>query len=127
MSLKNLQKELSHLPYKDMMVLADELAKQLVARQEEAACANTIADVLSKLNLVPAGLSEDEKMEEKYLREAFNRKRTINVQHANGGWSIECPTLPGSNVVGISLRPMFPMMLDQIITMQALTRAGKTR
>jgi hypothetical protein len=125
MSLKNLQKELSHLPYKDMMVLADELAKQLLARREDAACANTVADILSKLNLVPAGLSDDEKMDEKYLREAFNRKRQINVQAQTGGWSIECPTLPGSQVIGTSLRPMFPMMIDQIITMQALTRAGK--
>lgn len=126
MSLRNLQKEIAHLTYAEMMTLSDELAKQLLARMEEADCANTIADVLSKLKLVPATMGDDEKQEEKYLRIAFNRKRQIIVQaNPTTGWNIECPTINGSQVIGNTLRSMFPMMIDQIVTMQALTQGNK--
>lgn len=120
MSLRNLQKELNHLTYSEMVTLADEIAKQLVARTDESACANTIADVLSKLKIVPPSMSDDEKAEERLLRSAFSRKRQVTIQTNSSGWSLECSTLPGSQVIGNALRPMFPMMIDQIITMQAL-------
>ncbi len=121
MSLKQVQKELKHLSYSEMMLLAKEVSERLTTQRDPDVQPNVIAEILTKLDLVPAAPTDLEQQEEKLLRKAFSRKRTLSVQCQPTSWSVDCPTVPGSQVIGSSLRQMFPLMLDQIITMQALT------
>lgn len=127
MSLKNLHNDLRKLSYLDMMTLSEALSEQLSLRRAEyeTSGANVLANILSTLELAPAGLTDLEKDEEKLLREAFRRKTSVLIQREHAGWSIGCSTIPGSQVLGVALRPMFPLMLDQIVTVQALTTMGK--
>jgi hypothetical protein len=127
MSLKNLHNDLRKLSYTDMMILSEALSAQLSARREEFKTAgpNVLAEILSKLELAPTGLTELERDEEKLLQAAFRRKTSVLIQREQSGWSIGCATIPGSQVIGLSLRPMFPLMIDQIVTVQALTTMGK--
>ena len=120
MSLKNVMWEIRLLSYTDMMTLAAELEKQLNGAKTPTA--THLADLLSKLNVAGPELTELEKNELKYLKEIFSRKRSCVIKADGGGFTMTIDSLPGSQVVGLTPRVMFPMLLDQIITMHALQR-----
>lgn len=121
MSLKSVMKEMRQLNYADMMVLAEELAKQV----PQNPTANHLASILIQLDVAPAEMSDLEKQEDKILREIFKVKRQLIVKHDNG-FSMGIPTLPASTVIGVSPRAMFPQLIDQIVTMHALVKGMKT-
>lgn len=122
MSLRSVMKEVRQLSYADMMALAQELSKQLGGLQNPTA--NHLADLLVKLNVAPVELSDLEKQEDKILQQIFKVKRQIIMKH-DKGFTLDIPTLQASTVVGISPRAMFPQMIDQIVTMHALTHGTK--
>ncbi len=118
MSLPVLMKALRQLSYSEMMKLSDELTKQLETQRSFHDKQNHLADILSKLEF-PA-VAAVIKQEDVLLRQSFSRKRSISVKFDKGGYYVVCETLPGSQVVATDLRSVFPQMLDQIVTMQAL-------
>ncbi len=124
MSLNTALRELRRLTYSEMMVLAEELNTQLEKERGRSEHANVIADVLSKLNVKGAEPSDLEKQEDKILQEIFRVKRQLVVKW-DRGFSISIPTLSASTVVGQTPRIMFPQMIDQIVTMHALTKGMK--
>ena len=116
MSLPVLMKALRQLTYAEMIKLAEELDKQLQCDANNPT--NVIAEVLSKLDFPE--IKDAYKQEHALLKQAFSRKRSIAVKFDKGGFYAACETLPGSQVVGLDLRALFPQMLDQIVTLQAL-------
>ncbi len=121
-TVAHLIKQIRSLPYADMMMVAEEIRdriKDLTKQQIEAV---VLANILSRLQEAQIPVSEQTSEEEKILRDIFRIKRTISVAKQGPGWTIEIPTLPGSQVLGKELRGMFPMMLDQIITLNVLTK-----
>lgn len=121
-TVSHLIKQIRALPYSDMMMVAGEIRDRIKDLTEQKIEAVVLADILSRLQAHTIDTSEQTKEEEKILREIFNVKRTISVAKQSKGWAIGIPTVPGSDVLGTELRGMFPMMLDQIITMHVLTK-----
>lgn len=120
MSAAHLSKQLRALSYTEMKAVAGEIAGALLKHQRDDIDATLIADVLTRLE-GDARVDALSVAEEKILREIFSRKRAVAISRAGNGWQIEIASMPGSHVTGLELRPMFSMMLDQIITMHALT------
>ena len=121
-SIQNLTKQLRALPFLDMMQVAEELRARLVAQAPKDGFVEpaNLARVLAQLDTTDITLSEMTQAEEKILRRIFARKRTVSIQRQGQGWEMSCSTLPGSQVLGTELRPMFQLMLDQVITMHEL-------
>lgn len=121
-SLPIVMKHIRALPYHEMLELAKHVEKELRRSREEKEAGDVLAKVLSRTAVTfdAASISEAVKQEERMFRRAFSRKRTIAVDAKSHGWEIHCSTLPGSQVIGTELRPLFPQMLDQIITLEAL-------
>lgn len=117
-------KQIRALPYADMMVVTGEIRDRIHDLTQQRIEANTLAEILSRLNTGNKLAASDEtKEEEKVLREIFRIKRALSVQrHGNGGWAVEINAVPGSQVVHTELRAAFGMMLDQIITLHVLTK-----
>lgn len=120
MSVASVIRAIRSLPYQDMMLVANELRDRIGELTHNKIEAVTLAEILVRLQTDQQPLSEQTREEEKILVEIFNRKRSVNISQRGTGWVIEIPTLDGSQVLGTELRPMFPMMLDQIITMHVL-------
>jgi hypothetical protein len=122
-AVSKLIREIRALPFSDMMLVAEELRDRIHGLTQHHIEAIVLAEILSRLQ---EGALPSEKQqsaeEEKVLRQIFNMKRSLNIQKWGLGWSIEVPTVAGSSVVGPELRPLFPMMLDQIITLHVLTK-----
>lgn len=110
------------LPYSDMMVVTSELRDRIADLTQQRIEANVLAEILCRLQENKVPLSEATAEEEKVLRQIFKVKRTITVQRHGNGWSIDIPTVPGGQVVTTELRGAFPMMLDQIITLNVLMK-----
>lgn len=122
MSLRHVIKELRNLTYAEMMELAQRMVREIDARSSDSESpANTLAEIISKLNIVSPELSDIEKNEVKFLQEIFVRRRSITVKF-DKGFSMSCETLPGGAVVGTDLRVMFNQLLDQLVTMHALQK-----
>lgn len=121
-TVAHLIKQIRALPYADMMMVAEEIRDRIKALTQQQIEAVVLANILSRLQEGEIPISEQTTEEEKVLREIFNVKRTISVSKQGPGWQIEIPTVPGSQVLGKELRGMFPMMLDQIITLHVLTK-----
>jgi|SRR5262245_14052051 len=121
-TVAHLVKQIRALPYSDMMMVAAEIRDRIKDLTEQKIEAVVLADILSRLQSQSIDSSEQTKEEERVLRQIFNVKRTISVAKQGNGWAIGIPTVPGSDVLGTELRGMFPMMLDQIITMHVLTK-----
>lgn len=123
MSLQTALKQLKVLSYADMMVLGEEVSKRLTQYHTGSIDAQLIAGTISRIanesTLEPTDIS---RQEDKILKTVFKRKRQINVEPHLGGYGLSVPTVQGSNVVGTDLRAMFPMMLDQIITLHILSK-----
>lgn len=121
--LDNLIKQLKQLPYADMCQLAKTINEQL---EERCGGLNltfvNIADVLAGLKPGIVKQSEMTTLEQKIIREIFNRKRSIAVSQHGSGYEMEISTVPGSLVHGLDLRVMFPQMLDQITTLSAMKK-----
>jgi hypothetical protein len=115
-------KHIRALPYHEMLELAKHVEKELRRAREEKEAGDVLAKVLSRAAVAfdPSSISEAVKNEEKMFRRAFARKRSIAIESKSNGWEVHCSTLPGSQVIGTELRPLFPQMLDQIITLEAL-------
>ena len=122
MSIPHLIRQIRALPYNDMMMVANELRDRIGELTHHKIEAVVLADILSSLQAGQIALSDATLQEEKILREVFSRKRQITVSRRGGGWEIDVPSLPGAQVFGTELRPMFPMQLDQIITMHVLSK-----
>lgn len=121
-TVAHLIKQIRSLPYSDMMMVANELRDRIKDLTEQKIEAVVLADILCRLQSQTIDTSEQTKEEERVLRAIFNVKRTISVAKQGNGWTIDIPTVPGAQVLGTELRGMFPMMLDQIITMHVLTK-----
>lgn len=120
MSVPHLIKQIRALPFADMMVIAEELKARIGELTRHQIEAVTLAQILTRLEANTLELSDSTKHEEKILKEIFNVKRTLTISKRNQGWELGIQTLPASTVLGTELRPMFPMLLDQIITMHVL-------
>jgi hypothetical protein len=117
----SIAKQLRLLPYNDMMELAVLVEKYLANRsQSQTISAPLIAGILAQLPV--EGVTEAIAQDEQILKEIFRRKRSINITRANAGWEIDIPSLPGSQVFGTELRPMFGTQLDQVITFHVLNK-----
>lgn len=122
MSLRHVIKELRNLTYVEMMELAQRLAREIDSRTTATETPpNTIAEIISKLNIVSPELSDIEKNEAKFIQEIFVRKRSIAVKY-DKGFSMSCESLPGGAVVGTDIRVMFTQLIDQLVTMHALQK-----
>lgn len=121
MSVASVIRAIRALPFSDMMLVAQELRDRIGDLTHQKIEAVTLAEILVRLQTDQQPLSQQTQQEEKILCEIFNRKRSINIAQRGNGWTIDIPTLAGSQVLGTELRPMFPMMLDQIITMHVLS------
>lgn len=121
-TVAHLIRQIRALPYADMMMVAEEIRDRIHTLTEQKIEAVVLANILSRLQEGEIPISEQTTEEEKVLREIFKIKRTISVSKTGPGWTIEIPTVPGSQVLGKELRGMFPMMLDQIITLHVLTK-----
>ena len=122
MSIPHLIRQIRALPYNDMMMVANELRDRIDELTHHKIEAVVLADILSRLQAGQIAPSDATLQEEKILREVFSRKRQITVSRKGNGWEIDVPTLPGAQVFGTKLRPMFSMQLDQIITMHVLSK-----
>lgn len=118
--IEQLMKQIRALSYQDMMLVADELSKVLAAKQLDKLNGHMIATALLGLTLVPPDSSDQTKRDELLLGKIFSRKRQINVTRHTTGWELQVPSLPASQVIGTELRVMFPMLLDQLVTMHVL-------
>lgn len=121
-TVSHLIRQIRALPYSDMMMVAEEIRDRIKALTQQQIEAVVLANILSRLQESEIPLSEQTSEEEKVLREIFRIKRTISITKTGPGWTIDIPTVPGSQVLGKELRGMFPMMLDQIITLHVLTK-----
>lgn len=121
-TIAHLIRQIRALPYSDMMMVANEIRDRIGDLTHQKIEAVVLADILSRLQEREIPISEQTTEEEKVLREIFKIKRTISVSKTGPGWTIEIPTVPGSQVLGKELRGMFPMMLDQVITLHVLTK-----
>jgi hypothetical protein len=122
-SIENLTRQLRALPFCDMMQVAEELRERLMAQAPQDGFVQPVnlAKILSQLSTTDISLSEGTQADEKVLKRIFSRKRTFSIsRQGTAGWDMFCSTLPGSNVLGTELRPMFGLMLDQIITFHEL-------
>lgn len=122
--IAQLNKQIRQLSYADMLLVAEELRALLAEHAKQALDAHFVAQSLVTLAHKPISMSDATKAEEAILAKVFSRKRQVSITRRSAGWEINVPTLPASNVVGTELRPMFHLLLDQIITMHVLT-AGK--
>lgn len=121
-TVAHLVRQIRSLPYSDMMMVANEIRDRIGDLTQQKIEAVVLADILSRLQEGEIPPSEQTTEEERILREIFKVKRTVSVSKTGPGWTIEIPTVPGSQVLGKELRGMFPMMLDQIITLHVLTK-----
>lgn len=122
MSIPHLIRQIRALPYNDIMMVANELRDRIGELTHHKIEAVVLADILVRLQAGTVKPSDATLQEEKILREIFSRKRQITVSRKGNGWKIDVPSLPGAQVLGTELRPMFPMQLDQIITMHVLSK-----
>lgn len=110
-------KQLRQLPYQDMMIVAQELTREL-----EKHGAEDTSDVAAALSAV-AGMKLEDSMstqqEHKILRELFSRKRSISVKEHNGGFTIQLDTLRG-HMMHKDLKQGISLMLDTLVAAQAL-------
>lgn len=125
-NLSQLTKQIRALPYADMMLVAEEIVVRLNSAKDDKLNAQMVATALAGIAIEPLSQSEVTKQEDVILGKIFSRKRTISITRRTNGWEISVPTLPASSVVGTELRPMFPMMLDQIITMHVLSHGNSS-
>ena len=124
MSLRHVVQELRNLTYNEMMELAQRIAREIDARiraADQETPGNVLAEIISKLNIVSPELTDLEKHEAKYIQEIFSRRRAITIKH-DKGFSMTCESLPGGAVVGTDLRKMFNQLMDQLVTMHALSK-----
>lgn len=124
MSLPILAKHIRALTYTEMMQLAHELSVALNEKAKLAISQNTAAEILAGLQ--KDAVEQASSQEEKFLREIFKHRRvSLGIQRNGNGWEIEAGTIPGSHAMGLELRPLFPMMLDQIVALHGLKRMSK--
>src|SRR5688572_17552759 len=124
MSVANITKQLKALSYADMMQLAEMLSAQLQESGIPVPTQRIVADALSRIavaahSLEPSDLS---KQEERILQQIFKVKRTIIPLRHKGGWALSVPTIQGSQIAGAELRPLWGIMLDQIITLHIMSK-----
>lgn len=122
MSVPHLVKQIRALSYADMMLVAEEIRDRIKDHTQQKIEAVVLAGILSRLSEGQTDLSEATKEEEKVLKEIFRRKLNLSIQNHGTGWQIDIPVVPGAQVIGKELRGMFPMMLDQIITLHVLQK-----
>lgn len=123
--IETVMKQLRNLSYNDMMVLATQLAKTLQSKHNDKLDAHLVATSLLGLAICPPAPSVATQRDEQILTKVFSRKRQINVTRHHQGWEMQIPSLAGSQVMGSELRSMFPMMLDQVITMHVLQQGSR--
>lgn len=121
-TVSHLVRQIRALPYADMMMVANEIRDRLGDLTQQRIEANTLAEILSRLNEGAIPISDATKEEEKVLKQIFRVKRAMSIQQHGSGWAIEVNSVPGSSVVHSDLRSSFGMMLDQVITIHCLTR-----
>lgn len=121
-SLPIVMKHIRALPYHEMQELSKHIEAELRRSRNEKETGDILANVLSRaaVGFDPTSITDAVKQEEKLFRLAFSRKRAISVKSQQNGWEVRCDTLPGSQIIGTQLRPLFPQMLDQILTLEAL-------
>lgn len=122
MSVAGVVKQIRALPYADMMMVANEVKDRIKDLTSQKIEAVVLADILSRIQPGDIPVSDATKEEEKILNEVFRRKVSLSIQRLDKGWEIGVSVLPGSNVVGTELRPMFGQLLDQVITMHVLSK-----
>lgn len=118
--IEHLMKQVRVLSYQDMMVVAEELAKTLREKKQDKLDGHVIATALLGLSVNIPGASEITQRDNEIIRKIFSRKRQILVSPRRAGYELEVSQYNGSQVVGTDLRVMFPMLLDQIVTLHVL-------
>lgn len=121
-TVTHLIKQLRALPYTDMMLVAEEVRDRIKDLTEQKIEAVVLAGILARLSEGEVDLTAQTKEEERVLAEIFRRKTSITIQRHGQGWQIDASAIPGAQVIGKELRGMFPMMLDQIITLHVLQK-----
>jgi hypothetical protein len=121
-AITNVIKQIRSLPYTDMMIVAEEIRDRIHQLTEQRIEAIVLADILARIKPESIQLTENTIEEEKVLKEIFRVKRSCVIGRHGAGWMIDISTVPGAQVVGVELRALFPMMLDQIITLHVLQK-----
>lgn len=121
-SVPSLIKQIRALPYNDMMMVAEEIRDRIKDLTQQKIEAVVLAGILSRLSQGESELDAATKEEEKVLKEIFRRKYNLTIIRHGNGWQIDIPAVRGAQVVGPELRGLFPMMLDQIITLHVLQK-----
>jgi hypothetical protein len=121
-AITHVVKSIRALPYADMMLVAEEVRDRIQGLTQHRIEAIVLADILARIKPNTVTLQETTDEEEKVLREIFRVKRSLTIQRQGVGWIIDVPTVPAGQVIGVELRPMFNMMLDQIITLHVLQK-----
>jgi len=120
--ITHIVKQIRALPYADMMIVAEEVRDRIHDLTQHRIEAIVLADILSRIKppteSVDAATVEDELI----LREIFRVKRSLTIAKHGKGWEIDIATVPGAQTMGLELRPLFNMMLDQIITLHVLQK-----
>ena len=122
MSFPHLLKQIHSLSYTDTMILAEQLRQHIESLTKQKIEAVALAQVLSRVATDTRPAEEAMKEEEKILQTVFRRKVSCSIQRAGNGWQIAIPAIPGAQVSGKELRPLFPQMLDQAITLHCLMK-----
>ncbi len=121
-AITHVVKSIRALPYSDMMLVCEEIRDRIQGLTQQRIEAIVLADILARIKPNTVTLEETTDEEEKVLREIFRVKRSLTIQRQGVGWIIDVPTVPAGQVIGVELRPMFHMMLDQIITLHVLQK-----
>ena len=121
-TVAHLIKQIRSLPYNDMMMVAEEIRDQIKDLTQQKIEAVVLAGILSRLSQGETPIEEMTKEEEKILTEIFRRKTQLLITRHGNGWKIDLPAVAGGQVVGKELRALFPMVLDQIITLHCLQK-----
>ena len=121
-NVSSLVRQIRAMPYQDMMLVAEEIRSRICDLTQQKIEAVVLANILSRLQEGESPITEQAAEEERVLRDIFRVKRSIAVARTGPGWLIDCSTLPGAQVAGKDLRALFPMLLDQVITLHVLTK-----
>lgn len=122
MSVTHIVKQLRSLPYADMMLVVEEIRERIKDLTEQKIEAVVLAGILSRLSEGAVDIDAATQEEERVLKEIFRRKLNVSIVRHGTGWQVDIPSVPGAQVIGKELRSLFPMMLDQIITLHVLQK-----